>query len=85
MFTAQTGDGIDNVTITDVAANSVINTEGGNDVIALNINGGNDIDVFAGAGVDQITIANGANGALMVERTPTRSFSRTTLTTLTMG
>ena len=62
VYTAQTGDGIDNVTITDVAANSVINTEGGNDVIALNINGGNDIDVFAGAGVDQITIANGANG-----------------------
>ena len=69
VFTSSTGDGVDNVTLTDVKAGSSFNTGDGADVIALNdvtsahtVNAGdgNDVITFAAAGASAPVVDAGA-------------------------
>jgi Ca2+-binding RTX toxin-like protein len=63
VYTVKTMDGNDNITITDVAATSVIDAGAGNDTINAAVTGVA-ITVKAGDGVDAITVADGSDASI---------------------
>jgi hypothetical protein len=64
VFQVTTGDGVDNVTATVVAAGSTISTQGGKDTVLANQATGTAYTVDTGAGDDSITVAADSDAAI---------------------